>query len=147
MSTIATIRDVLVKKGSDVAAIAPETTVLDAANLMNQRRIGALCVVRDEKVVGVFSERDILNRVVSARLDPAATKVADVMTSPVVTCGLEGKAADCAAVMSHKRIRHLPVVEDGKLIGVVSTGDLMALQVAEKDAFIEDLHRYLHGRT
>ncbi len=144
---MAIIRDVLDRKGTEVATVAPETTVLDAANLMNQRRIGALCVVEGEKLVGVFTERDILTRVVSARLDPATTKVVEVMTAPVITCGTKGEADDCAAVMSHKRIRHLPVVDDGKLVGLVSTGDLMALQAAEKQAFIEDLYQYLHGRT
>lgn len=141
------ISDVLAKKGAAVATIAPDATALDAANLMNQRRIGALCVVKDEDLVGVFSERDILTRIVSARLDPATTKVADVMTSPVITCGPRGEAGDCAAVMSHRRIRHLPVVDGGKLVGMVSTGDLMALQATEKQAFIEDLYQYLHGRT
>jgi len=111
-----TIRDVLAKKDADVATISPQSTVLDAADLMNERRIGALCVVEGETLVGVFTERDILNRVVSAKLDPATTKIADVMTVPVTTCGPNGKTADCAAVMSHKRIRHLPVVEDGKLV-------------------------------
>ena len=144
---MSTIRDVLAKKGTEVATITPDAMVLDAANLMNQRRIGALCVVEGQALIGVFTERDILNRVISAQLDPAITRVADVMTPSVITCGPKGKTADCAAVMSHKRIRHLPVVEGGKPVGMVSTGDLMALQAAEKQAFIEDLYQYLHGRT
>ena len=142
-----TIRDVLDKKeGTEVATIAPGASVLDAADLMNERRIGALCVVEGDALVGVFTERDILNRVVSAKLDPAATKVADVMTTPVTTCGPNGTTADCAAVMSHQRIRHLPVVEGGKLVGMISTGDLLAAQMVEKQAHIQDLYQYLHGR-
>lgn len=144
---MSTINDLLAKKGTDVATIGPDATVLDAANLMNQHRIGALCVVDRDDLVGVFTERDILNRVISAQRDPATTKVADVMTSSVITCGPQGQTADCAAVMSHERIRHLPVLDGGKLVGMVSTGDLMALQVVEKQAFIEDLYEYLHGRT
>lgn len=144
---MSTISDVLAKKGTDVATIRPDATVLDAANLMNQHRIGALCVVEHDDLVGVFTERDILNRVISAQRGTATTKVADVMTSAVITCGPQGKTADCAAVMSHKRIRHLPVVDGGKLVGMISTGDLMALQVTEKQAFIDDLYQYLHGRT
>ena len=144
---MSTISDVLAKKGTDVATISPDGSVLHAANLMNERRIGALCVVRDGNLVGVFTERDILTRVVSAQLDPATTRVADVMTSPVITCGPRGRTEDCAAVMSHERIRHLPVVDGGKLVGIVSTGDLMALQVAESQAFIDHLYEYLHGRT
>ena len=145
MSTI--ISDVLARKGTDVASITPDATVLDAANLMNQRRIGALCVVKGGDLVGVFTERDILNRVISAGLDPARTKVVDVMTTSVITCGFKGRTDDCAAVMSHKHIRHLPVVDDGKLVGMVSTGDLMAMEVSESQAYIEDLYQYLHGRT
>ena len=144
---MSTIRDVLDKKGTEVATIAPDASVLEAADLMNERRIGALCVVEGDALVGVFTERDILNRVVSAKLDPATTKVADVMTMPVTTCGPNGTTADCAAVMSHQRIRHLPVVEHGKLVGMISTGDLLAVQVIEKQAHIQDLHQYLHGRT
>lgn len=144
---MSTISDVLAKKGTAVATITPNATALDAANLMNQRRIGALCVVKGDDLVGVFTERDILTRIVSARLDPATTKVADVMTSPVITCGPRGETGDCAAVMSYQRIRHLPVVDGGKLVGLVSTGNLMALQGAEKQAFIDDLCQYLHERT
>ena len=144
---MSTVSDILARKGTDVATIAPDDTVLDAANLMNQRRIGALCVVERDELVGVFTERDILNRVISAQRDAATTKVAEVMTSAVITCGSQGKTSDCAAVMSHRRIRHLPVVDGGTLVGMISTGDLMALQATEKQAFIDDLYRYLHGRT
>ncbi|MCP4593745.1 MAG: CBS domain-containing protein [bacterium] len=144
---MSTIGDLLAKKGSEVATVAPETTTLEAANLMNERRIGALCVVEGERLVGVFTERDLLNRVVSGKRDPASTRVAEVMTPSVITCGPRGTIEDCAAVMSHERVRHLPVVDGTKLVGIVSTGDVMALQVAEKQAFIEDLYDYLHGRT
>ena len=142
-----TIGDVLEQKGAEVATIGPETTALDAAGLMNDRRIGAVCVVEGEKLVGVFTERDLLTRVVSAKRDPGATKVGEVMTPSVITCGLRGTIEDCITVMSYKRVRHLPVVEDDKLVGIVSTGDLMAVQVDKKQAFIEDLYDYLHGRT
>jgi CBS domain-containing protein len=144
---VSTIRDLLAKKGVEVAKISPDATALDAADLMNERRIGALCVVKGDTLVGVFTERDLLNRVVSAKLDPASTKIADVMTSKVSTCGPEGKTDDCAALMSDRHIRHLPVVEGGKLVGIVSTGDLMALQLVERQALIEALHQYLYGRS
>ncbi len=144
---MSTISDVLARKGTDVVTIPPDGTVLDAASLMNDRRIGAVCVVDGDSLVGVFTERDILTRVVSARRDPATTKVAEVMTTAVITCGTKGDTLDCAAVMSHSRIRHLPVLEDGRLVGMVSTGDVLAMQADEKQAFIEDLYKYLHGRT
>ena len=144
---MSTIRDLLAKKGVEVATISPDATALDAADLMNERRIGALCVLEGDTLVGVFTERDLLNRVVSAKLDPASTKIADVMTSQVSTCGPEGKTDDCTALMSDKHIRHLPVVEEGKVVGIVSTGDLMALQLVERQALIEALHQYLYGRS
>jgi CBS domain-containing protein len=144
---MAMISDVLARKGSEVATVTLDTTVLDAANQMNERRIGALCVVSAGSLVGICTERDILTRVVSARRDPAATKVADVMTAAVVTCGSRGRTDDCVAFMSRQHIRHLPVVDDDKLVGLISTGDLMSLEVTEKSTTIDDLYRYLHGRT
>jgi CBS domain-containing protein len=144
---MAMISDVLARKGSEVATVTLDTTVLDVANQMNERRIGALCVVSAGSLVGICTERDILTRVVSARRDPAATKVADVMTAAVVTCGSRGRTDDCVAFMSRQHIRHLPVVDDDKLVGLISTGDLMSLEVTEKSTTIDDLYRYLHGRT
>ncbi|MBN2445556.1 MAG: CBS domain-containing protein [Phycisphaerae bacterium] len=144
---MSTISDILARKGTEVATIGPDATVLEAAKLMNGRRFGALCVMENEELIGIITERDILTRVVGAGLEAAAVRTRDVMSTPVITCGLRGETDDCAAVMSHKRIRHLPVVEDGKLAGIVSTGDLVALQAAQKQAMIEDLYQYLHGRT
>lgn len=145
------VRDLLAKKGHKVMTTTRQQTVLEAARLMNEARIGALCVVDGEKVVGMFTERDILCRIVAETKDPASTRVSDVMTSPVVTCGPDAKLADCAAVMSQKKIRHLPVVDggatNGRLIGLISTGDLMAQQVTDKQNHIDHLHDYLHGRA
>jgi CBS domain-containing protein len=146
-----TVQDVLKKKGNAVFTVTVETTVLEAARMMNNHHCGATCVVDGEKLIGMFTERDVLNRVVAQGLDPAATRIADVMSSPVVSCGPDAKVADCGAVMSARKIRHLPVLDqpgsEGKLIGMISTGDLMALEGAEKQAHIDHLHEYLHGRT
>ena len=145
------VRDVLGKKGGNVESVTRETTVLEAARRMNERRIGALCVLDGDKVVGMFTERDVLNRVVAQQLDPAATKVGDVMTAPVITCGPNAKLSNCATVMSREKIRHLPVVDETqgarKLVGILSTGDVMAMDLADKQAHIEHLHDYLHGRA
>jgi len=131
--------------------VTADTTVLEAARMMNSNHCGATSVVEGEKLIGMFTERDVLNRVVAKELDPAATRVGDVMSSPVVSCGPDAKAADCGAVMSTRKIRHIPVLDkpgsEGKLIGMISTGDLMALDGAEKQAHIDHLHEYLHGRT
>jgi CBS domain-containing protein len=146
-----TVGDFLKRKGHQVFSIGPDATVLEAARIMNEHRIGGLTVLKDGKIIGMFTERDVLNRVVAKQLNPVATKVQDVMTSPVVTCHEDCDVNVCAADMSSKKIRHLPVVsrdsEDEKLVGMISTGDLMALNVSQKQAQIDHLHEYLHGRT
>ncbi|GJM24525.1 MAG: signal transduction protein [Phycisphaerae bacterium] len=146
-----TVGEFLERKGHQVFSIGPDATVLEAAKIMNEHRIGGLTVLENENIVGMFTERDVLNRVVAKQLDPVATKVKDVMTSPVVTSPEDCDVNVCAADMSSKKIRHMPVVarDSGKerLIGMISTGDLMALNVSQKQAQIDHLHEYLHGRT
>ncbi len=141
-----TAETLLEKKGHDVATVDRGDSVLDAAQEMNRRRIGAVVVRDGDRVVGIFTERDILNRVVAAGLEPAETLVGTVMTSPMAVCRRDTKLAECKSVMSQKRIRHLPVVEEGHLYGMISTGDIMASEVADQQATIEYLHEYLHGR-
>lgn len=142
-----TANTILARKGTDVATVAHDSTVLEAAKLMNNRRIGAVVVTRGDKVVGIFTERDILTRVVAAGCDPGDTQVAGVMTSPMACCRRETPLAECKATMTSKRIRHLPVVEEGRLFGIVSSGDILAIEVADQQATIEYLHEYLYGRT
>jgi len=138
-------QSVLERKGGEVATVERKSSVLDAAKVMNQKRIGAVVVRDGDKVVGIFTERDILNRVVAAGKPPGTTVVGDVMTSPMACCRRDTKLTECRSVMTQKRIRHLPVVEDGKLFGIISIGDLMANEVADQQATIEYLHEYLHG--
>ena len=140
-----TARTILDRKGSDVATVERSDSVLDAARLMNARRIGALVVAEGERIVGIFTERDILCRVVAEGRPPAETEVGDVMTSPMACCRRDTKLSECKAVMTTKRIRHLPVVEDGKLFGMISSGDVLANDSADQQATIEYLNEYLHG--
>lgn len=145
------VREILEAKGRNVVTASPDDSVLDAAEKMNEARIGAVCVVNGAKVVGMFSERDILCRIVAERRDPTTTRVSEVMTAPVVTCGPDAKLEHCWAVMSQKKIRHLPVVDgdgdSGDLVGMISTGDLMAREVEDQQGLIEHMHEYLHGRA
>ena len=139
-------QSILQKKGADVATVDRKTTVLDAAKTMNQRRIGAVVVADGDRVVGIFTERDILNRIVAAGKDPKTTRVEEVMTSPMACCRRDTNLTECKTVMSQKRIRHLPVVEEGKLYGMISAGDILAGEVSDQQATIEYLHEYLYGR-
>jgi len=140
---MATVRDLLARKSGDVISIAPSDTVLAAAQVMNQHSIGGLVVMDDGTLIGVFTERDILRRVVVAGRSPADTPVRAVMTSPVITCLPETSVEECAAIMSGKRIRHLPVTDARGLVGLVTSGDLLAFQVAEQTATIQYLNSYM----
>lgn len=140
-----TAQTILDRKGTDVATVDQDATVLEAAKLMNERRIGALVVTSGDRVVGIFTERDILNRIVAVEKPPGTVKVMDVMTSPMACSRRDSKLAECKAVMTSKRIRHLPVVEEGKLYGMISSGDILASDSAEQQATIEYLHEYLYG--
>jgi len=142
-----TAQSILDRKGSEVATVARSATVLEAAKLMNHRRIGALVVTEGERAVGIFTERDILCRVVAEGRNAASTPVEKVMTSPMACCRRDTKLSDCRAIMTSKRVRHLPVVEEGKLFGLISSGDILASEVVEQQIAIEYLHDYLHGRV
>ena len=138
-----TVQDILAKKGSDVISVKPGETVLKAAELMSERGIGGLVVTEGGRLVGIFTERDILRRVVAPRRDPAATKVAEVMTTPVTACAPDTSVDECAAMMTGKRIRHLPVVNDRGLAGVITIGDVLAFQVSEQQATIDYMHHFM----
>ena len=140
-------QDILAKKRREVVIIDEEATVMVAAKIMSEQRIGSLVVGRREKVVGIFTERDVLNRVVALHLDPLETIVKDVMTTPVACCQPTTKLAECRSVMTEKRIRHLPVVKDNMLLGMISSGDILALEFGEQRQTIEYLHEYLYGGT
>lgn len=138
-------RDLLKEKGGEVVTITRGATVLEAATKMNERRIGALVVLDGEKIVGIFSERDVMNRVVAAKKDPAAVHVHEVMTEKVAFCTLDTPLDECRSVMTRHKIRHLPVVEEGKLVGMLSSGDLLARELAVQEETIRYLHEYMQG--
>src|SRR5450432_1286184 len=131
------VREILRSKVPEVWTIHPNATVLEAASLMNKHKIGALVVAEDGQVLGMFTERDVLQRVVAKQREPANTKVVDVMTTEVVCCSPDTKLDEARGAMKNRRIRHLPVVgEDGKLLGLISIGDLNAQAQAENELTI-----------
>lgn len=139
------VRELLELKGHDVATTSPSTSVRAATQLMNERRIGALVVMANDGIVGIFTERDVLTRVVAAGCDPARTCVGDVMTKDVLTCTGETTLEDCRRIFTERRIRHLPVVENKKLIGMVTTGDILAQEVREHEQTIQHLENYIRN--
>ncbi len=140
---MSTVRDLLVRKGTAVVSIPPTATVLDAAHVMNDKGIGGVVVLDDHKLVGIFTERDIMRRVVAANRDPATTLVSDVMTTECITIMPDVQIAVCRAMMSTRRIRHLPVVHDGGLVGMITSGDVLAFEVSQAEAQIEQLEKYV----
>jgi CBS domain-containing protein len=148
MADTVTVNDLLTIKGSRVMSTEPQTSVLDAALTMNEHKIGCLVVCEKGRVLGIFSERDVLHRVVAQRRDPATTKVRDVMTSEVVCCQPDTPLDEVRSVFKDRRIRHLPVVDgQGQLAGLISIGDLNAYQTSNHEYTIHFLNEYIYGRV
>jgi len=139
------VRDILTIKGTSVDCVPGEENVVTAARLMNDQRIGALVVTQDGRMVGIFTERDILMRIVAAGRDPNTTIIQEVMSAPCVIVSPEDSLAQCKAIMTQKRIRHLPVVANDDLIGIVSTGDVLASENHELETTIKYLNEYIYG--
>jgi len=138
-----TVRDVLKQKGRDVCAVSPDTTVFDALKVMAERNVGAVLVLEADRPVGIFSERDYARQVILKGKSSKDTPVREIMTSRVLFIGPEQNIEECMAVMTDKRIRHLPVLEDGKLAGILSIGDVVKAVISEKEFLISQLERYI----
>jgi CBS domain-containing protein len=141
---MAAVRDLLARKSGDIVTVSGDTTVLDASILMVERGIGGVMVTESGHLAGIFTERDVLRRVVAVQRDPASTLVQDVMTTPVLTVTADTPLEECRAVMTDRRIRHLPVLGQTGLIGLVSAGDVLAFEVAERQATIQHLESYVY---
>jgi CBS domain-containing protein len=132
------------KEDRSVATVTCDMSVFDAATLMNERKIGSVVVLEDEKVVGILTERDVLTRVVTQQRKPGETLVRDVMTSPVAVASLSTTDDELRAVMRDRRIRHIPIVEAGKLEGIISIGDLNWAKHQEQEETIRYLEQYIY---
>jgi CBS domain-containing protein len=145
---MATVQQILAVKGAHVQSVGPEATVLDAALLMNDHKIGSLVVMDEGQVAGIITERDLLMRVVAQRRDPAVTAVREVMTVELICCRTDTELDEVRGVMKNRRIRHLPVVDgDRRLLGLVSIGDLNAQLHHDQEVTIHVLTEYIHGRA
>ncbi len=137
--------ELLDRKEGDVRSIDPDMSVLDAARLMNRHRIGALCVMKGSELVGILTERDVMTRVVAEARAPAHTAVESVMTTPVLTCSPDTKLSHARTLMRERRVRHLPVVDQQRVVGMVSIGDLNGAENATLTEAIQQMETYIAG--
>ena len=139
------VAQLLKAKGNVVISIAPTASVLECLKLFADKGIGAALVMQGEKMVGIFSERDYARKVALHGKSSKDLEVQEVMTTDVLWVGPERTNNECMVLMTEKRIRHLPVIEDGKVIGVISIGDLVKDIIAEQEVVIAHLEQYIMG--
>ena len=132
-------------KGSNVHSVSPGASVLDAIRLMAEQHVGALVVLDGERLAGIISERDYARKVVLLGRSSTHTPVRDIMSSPVVTVAASQTVDDAMRLMTERRIRHLPVVREGRMVGIVSIGDLVKSVIEDQRHTIEDLKNYIAG--
>jgi CBS domain-containing protein len=140
-----TVRDILKTKGTDVWCVEPDATVFDALQRMAEKEVGALVVMQGGQIVGLISERDYARKIVLHGRASPTTLVKEIMTSPVVYIHLDQAIEECMSLMTEKRTRHLPVIENGKLVGLISIGDIVKSIIADQQFMIEQLVRYVSG--
>lgn len=142
---MATVKSILENKGHAVYALPPQASILDALKLMAEKEIGAVLVMEGETVKGIFSERDYARRGTLVG-NPVTTPLKDVMTQRIFYVSPEQSAETCMAQMSDKHIRHLPVLKDNKVVGVISVGDIVKSVLKDKDATIQGLENFILGQ-
>jgi CBS domain-containing protein len=139
------VKHLLEGKSGAIHSIAPDKPVLDAIRLMADKYIGALLVMRGDELIGIVSERDYARKVILKGRSSADTPVSDIMTAPVISVAPGDSAHRCMRLMTERRIRHLPVVEGAKVVGMLSIGDLVKAVIDEQAAELEQLQRYIVG--
>ncbi len=140
-----TIRQILDKKGADVFSVAPDATVFDALTLMANKNIGAVLVKDGDKLVGILSERDYARKVALKGKWSREVLVKEIMSSEVICVDPDQTIENVKAIMINKRIRHLPIMQEKKLVGIVSIGDIVNAVLDEKTFMIDQLYSYIHG--
>ena len=140
-----TVRQLLDKKGNEVWSVHPDDSVFDAVKKMADKNIGALVVLVDDQIVGIITERHYARRVILEGKSSPETSVRDIMATSVVCARTDQTISECMAVMTEKRVRHLPVVDQKRLVGLVSIGDLVKSIIADQEFTIEQLLHYIQG--
>jgi CBS domain-containing protein len=139
------VKHLLARKGHDVWSVDVDEPVLEAIQIMADRHVGALPVLRNDELVGVISERDYARKVILMGRSSDETPVWQIMTAPVVTVTPDDSVKECMQVMTERRIRHLPVLEGGKMVGMISIGDLVRAVIEEQQETIEQLEKFIAG--
>ena len=140
-----TLKMLLKDKGQDVWSVHPDDTVLDAIKMLAEKDIGALIVIKDDKPVGILTERDYARNVYLKGKSSLDTAVRDVMVAPVICVKSDQTVDECMALMTAKRFRHLPIMDGDELVGMVSIGDLVKSVIAEQQFTIEQMEQYIHS--
>ena len=140
-----TVGQLLNAKGTDVWTIGPDATVYEALSMLAGKNVGALVVTEGGKVCGIISERDYARKIVLEGRDSRESSVADIMTADVKTITRDRTVSECMTTITEQHIRHLPVVEDGELVGLISVGDIVKAVIAEQAFLIQQLEQYITG--
>lgn len=140
-----TVQKLLKQKGEHVWTISKESTVFDALKLMAEKHIGSLVVIEGSQVVGIITERDFSRKVGTEGKNPEQTLVEEVMTKELITIGLNQKVNECMVLMTDNHIRHLPVMDNGRLVGLISVGDVVKDVIAELEFHVDQLTKYITG--
>lgn len=140
------VNDILRRKSNEIFAITPDDTVYDALKLMSEKNLGGVLVMNGDSLVGIFTERDYARKVILLGRASKDTPITEVMTSSVRTISKDTEINECMKMMTEKTIRHLPVLEQGKVVGLVSIGDVVKLLIEEQQGIIEHLQSYIAGQ-
>lgn len=139
------VKDILRVKGNAIVSVSPDTIIFDALSLMSKYNVGAVLVVDNDNLVGVFTERDYARKIILKGRTSLDTSVSEIMSDELITVHPEESIAECMVLMSDKRVRHLPVVQDGHVVGIISIGDVVKFIIEEQEVVIEHFKMYISG--